>query len=106
MTDYVIITTTTDSAEAAQRLADSAVGERLAACAHVRETDATYWWEGEVQHDHEWEVQLKTRSARVEQLAAHILATHSYDLPQIIVTPIDGGHQPYLDWIEAEASPR
>jgi periplasmic divalent cation tolerance protein len=105
MADYVIVTTTTDSADEAHIIADSAVGARLAACAHVRETDSTYWWEGDIQHDHEWEVQFKTRADLTEPLSAHILAVHSYSIPQIIVTPINGGSPSYLAWITAETTP-
>jgi periplasmic divalent cation tolerance protein len=104
--DYVLVTTTTDSAEEAQRLADALVGDRLAACAHIEETDSVYWWDGAVQHDHEWRLELKTPAGRADELQAAILQTHSYDTPQVIVTPILGGSPAYLAWLTAETTPR
>lgn len=103
---HVLVTTTTDTAEEAQTLATGAVAERLAACAHVQETSSTYWWDGEVQHEHEWEIAFKTPANRSDELTAHILATHSYDTPQVIVTPIIGGSPAYLAWLDEETRPR
>lgn len=105
-TDYVLVTTTTDSAEEARTLADTLVSARLAACAHIEETDSVYWWDGEVRHDHEWRVEFKTTTARLEALKAELLARHSYELPQLIVTPIIDGFPDYLAWIADETSPR
>jgi periplasmic divalent cation tolerance protein len=105
MADYVIVTTTADTADEAQSIADTAVEKRLAACAHVRETNSTYWWDGAIQHEQEWEVQLKTRADLTEPLSAHILGAHSYSTPQVIVTPINGGSPAYLAWITAETTP-
>lgn len=104
--EYVLVTTTTDSANEAQQLADTLVTARLAACAHVEETDSTYWWEDEVKHDHEWRIELKTPAHRAAELQQAILTAHSYDTPQIIVTPILGGSPAYLAWLTAETTPR
>lgn len=104
--DYVLVTTTVDSADGAESLAVSAVMARLAACAHVRELSSTYWWEGAVQHEREWEVAYKTPAHLAEQLQAFILERHTYDTPQVIVTPIIGGSPAYLQWLTAETTPR
>jgi len=105
--DYVLVTTTTDTAEEARALAEAMVTQRLAACAHIEQTDSVYWWDGAVQSEHEWRVEFKTvASARLEQLKAAILAAHSYDTPQVIVTPILDGSPAYLQWLTAETTPR
>jgi periplasmic divalent cation tolerance protein len=38
----------------------------------------------------------------VAALAQHIKAHHSYDVPEIIATPITGGSAEYLSWLENE----
>jgi periplasmic divalent cation tolerance protein len=35
---------------------------------------------------------------------AHIKANHSYDVPEVVVTPIETGDPDYLGWITAETS--
>jgi len=104
--DYVLVTTTTDSAGEAQRLAETIVTGRLAACAHVEETDSVYWWQGAVESAHEWRVEFKTPQHRAAELQQAILAAHSYDTPQVIVTPILDGSPAYLAWLTEETTPR
>jgi periplasmic divalent cation tolerance protein len=48
-------------------------------------------WEGEVQTEQEWRVEIKTAAGRVSTLAEHTKAHHSYDVPEIIATPITDG---------------
>jgi periplasmic divalent cation tolerance protein len=105
MSDYVVVTTTTDSAEEAERLAGSAVEARLAACAQISAPiTSTYWWNGAVEIATEYRVEFKTRAALGERLTAHVLASHSYDTPEVIVTPIVGGNPAYLAWIDRETT--
>lgn len=108
MTDpaYVVVTTTTDSAEEAASLASSAVTARLAACGQVSQIRSAYWWDGAVQQADEWRIDFKTPAGRRDDLTAHIVDEHSYDTPEVIVTPIFGGSADYLAWLDAETRPR
>ena len=63
---------------------------------------SVYRWKGAVQRDDELLLVMKTRAEKVEALRARLLALHSYELPEVVVLSIAGGHAPYLDWI-AEA---
>jgi periplasmic divalent cation tolerance protein len=107
VTDYTHAqaTTTVDTEEAAHSLARSAVEARVAACAQVLgPISSTYWWEGKVDTSQEWYVVFKTTADSYPDLETHIKASHSYDVPEIIVTPIVAGNPAYLDWITAETS--
>jgi periplasmic divalent cation tolerance protein len=104
-TRIVQVTTTTDSSDEAAELARAAVAERLAACAQVEgPVTSTYWWEGEVTTDQEYRIAFKTDAEHAPALVAHLEVAHSYDTPEILVTPVDGGHQPYLDWVASETA--
>ena len=37
----------------------------------------------------------------LEALRARVLALHPYEVPEVIALPVEAGHAPYLDWIEA-----
>ena len=107
MSDYVTVSTTTDSEQAAQSLAVGAVEARLAACAQTSAPiTSTYWWNGAVETATEYRVDFKTRGALAEKLTEHIRSAHSYDTPEVIVTPIIGGNPAYLAWIEQESVER
>ena len=43
---------------------------------------------------------IKSTTWKYQLLEAKILELHPYEVPEIISVRIDGGHPPYLDWIE------
>lgn len=101
--DHVIVSSTTDSEDAARALASGAIGAHLGACAQiVGPITSVYRWEGAVQTDQEWRVEIKTAADRVAALTDYLKAQHSYDVPEIIATPITGGSAEYLSWLVTE----
>lgn len=96
----VIVASTTDNEEAARALAAGVIEAKLGACAQVvGPITSVYRWEGEVQTEQEWRVEIKTAADRVAALTEHIKANHSYDVPEVIATPITGGSPEYLSWL-------
>ncbi len=101
--EHVIVTSTTDNADAARALAAGVIEAKLGACAQiVGPITSVYRWEGEVQTEQEWRVEIKTAADRVEAVTEHIKVNHSYDVPEIIATPITGGNAEYLSWLVDE----
>jgi periplasmic divalent cation tolerance protein len=88
-------------ADAADRLADTLVRERLAACAQVAgPISSTYRWQDTVEHASECYCHLKTTMALLPALQARIRELHPYQVPEIIAVPIVDGDAGYLRWIE------
>ncbi|MBC3195081.1 divalent-cation tolerance protein CutA [Pseudonocardia sp. C8] len=103
MNEHVVVLTTTDSEAAARELAAGAVEARLGACAQVLgPITSVFRWDGAVQTEQEWRVEIKTAADRVDKLTAHLAERHSYDEPEIIATPITGGSAGYLSWVAGE----
>ncbi|GAB1640825.1 divalent-cation tolerance protein CutA [Krasilnikovia sp. MM14-A1259] len=101
--EYCQVVTTTDTREAADVLARSAVEARVAACAQVGSpVTSTYRWEGAVETAEEWRITFKTPTARYAALEAHIRERHSYDVPEILCIPVTAGNPAYLAWLTAE----
>jgi periplasmic divalent cation tolerance protein len=104
-TDIVLVTTVVDERGVVDRIVEALVPARLAACVQVSgPVTSTYWWEGEVESAEEYAVAAKVPAALAEAAVAAIVAAHSYDVPEVLVTPVLGGHRPYVDWVLAEAS--
>ena len=79
------------------------IGARLGAGAQiVGPITSVFRWNGDVQTEQEWRLEIKTTADRVTALTAHIKANHGYDLPEVIATPITGGSAEYLSWLVAE----
>lgn len=101
--DARLIYITAPNHEEALKLAQTLVGERLAACANVQgPITSVYWWDGTLNQDAEVALVLKTRSDLVEALTARVRALHSYDCPCVVALPITGGNPAFLQWIVAE----
>jgi periplasmic divalent cation tolerance protein len=105
--EYCQVSTTIDSPEQAAALARSAVEARAAACGQViGPINSVYWWEGKVDSAQEWLVLFKTTAEHCEGLIEHIRTHHSYDVPEVISTPITRGNPAYLAWVGEETRPR
>lgn len=104
MSDVSVVTTTVDSAEAAESLARGVIEARLGACVQIVPIRSVYRWDGEVRVDAEWQCVVKTSTIRVDDLVAHIKAHHTYDVPEVVVTPVTGGNDDYLAWVSEETS--
>ncbi len=103
MSDYLQVVTTTETKDQALRIAAALVDERLAACVQVvGPVTSTYRWEGAVQTSDEWLCVAKTRAELYDALERAIGRLHTYDVPEIIATPITAGSPSYLDWLRAE----
>lgn len=101
-----VVSTTVDAESKAQELAELVVGAGLAACVQFMPIRSVYRWKGVVESTAEYLLLAKTSSSLVDDLTDFIKKHHSYEVPEIIVTPTEGGLQAYLDWILAEAVPK
>ena len=99
---YLLIYCTCPDRALAERIAEAVVADRLAACVNiVPGITSIYRWQGEVQHDSELLLLIKTRGECYPALEARIRELHSYDVPEIIAVPIQWGSESYLAWLDA-----
>lgn len=90
-----------------ETIAAALVGEGLAACVNrVPGISSTYRWQGEVVHDAEELLLIKTTGARFEVLRQRIRALHRYETPEIIAVAIAAGDADYLNWLRDSIQPR
>jgi periplasmic divalent cation tolerance protein len=102
---YVQMMTTTDQEAEATSLAELLLNERLAACVQqVGPITSRYWWQGRLEQASEWLLIVKTREELVDHVVERLRDAHSYDVPEITVTPITGGNPAYLEWIRQETT--
>jgi periplasmic divalent cation tolerance protein len=101
MTDQVIVGLSTCPDQAtAKRIAETLVSERLATCVNrVSGVASTYFWDGRLQDDAEILLIIKTTAAHQAELAARLKVLHPYELPELILLPVTGGNERYLQWV-------
>jgi periplasmic divalent cation tolerance protein len=89
-----------------ERIARALVEERLAACVNVVPgVVSVYRWKGAVEREGELLLVIKTMAEQVDALKARLLELHPYELPEVVVIPIVGGHGAYLDWLAEQVRP-
>lgn len=97
---FITIFCTCRSLESAQKMASQLVEEQLIACANcIPQIESIYRWQGQVCHDSEALLILKTKATLFDSVKKRILELHDYEVPEIISLPISDGHPAYLNWI-------
>lgn len=97
---FIEVTTTSDSAEVLEGIADALVRKRLAACVQVSgPVRSVYRWRGRIVHVTEWKCTIKTTKSAYRNVEAEILKRHNYSLPQVTAIDIAGGSKDYLGWM-------
>jgi len=91
----------------AERLAEGLVTSHLAGCCSVVPmVHSVFYWEGQLQREHESLLLIKTVESRSEAAQEYIRAHHSYDVPEILKLSVDGGSPKYLQWLSDQVSER
>ncbi len=98
--ELIVVITTTEKQEDAEKIAKDLVKERVCACAQVfGPIKSWYWWKGKVESSIEWQIKLKTTSEKYEEVEKALKAIHPYDIPQIVALPVVDAFKAYSDWI-------
>lgn len=105
MTDLIAVYTTVASSDDAQRIADAALQEGLAACVQAGMVESRYHWKGERVHETELTLMFKTTSAHWEPLAALIRRLHPYELPALYALPVALAEPAYARWVAEQVKP-
>ena len=96
--ELVLVLTTLPDAAAAQRVAQALLDERLAACVAIgAQVTSLYRWQGTLEQATEVPLQIKTVGARLDALCTRLRALHPYDVPELILLPVQASAD-YLAW--------
>ena len=104
--ETLLVLTNMPDRQSAERLAQSLVEARLAACVNILAPCASiYRWKGSLEKTQEHPMLIKTTRDRYAALEAGIRAGHPYELPEIIAVPLAAGFSAYLDWVGVQTRP-
>lgn len=99
-TARVVLVTAADVG-AAESLVRRLVEEGVVACGNiVPGVTSIYRWKGRVEREMEVLVIFKTTAAGAAGLLRRVPELHPYDVPEVLVLPVEAGHPPYVQWIE------
>jgi periplasmic divalent cation tolerance protein len=105
MTEALVVITTTETNEDAERLAHLLVERQLAACVQVLpQITSVYRWQGKLEQAGETLLLIKTTRAAYPRLETAIKENHPYQTPEIIALPVEAGSNEYLSWLTASVN--
>jgi periplasmic divalent cation tolerance protein len=102
---YCMVLTTCPTSEEGDLIAGLLVGQGLAACVQMTSITSCYRWKGEVNRDSELLLIIKARASSYAGIESCILQNHSYEVPEIVMVPIERGSAAYLGWIDEVSGP-
>lgn len=99
---YIMITTTFDNKEEANKIIEILLEKRLVSCCQLSNIESSYHWKGKIEHTNEFLLQMKSKKELFTEIEQVVLKEHSYEIPQLVAYDIVDGFKGYLDWIEEE----
>ena len=99
--DAMVVLVTTGSAEEGARIGRALVAERLAACVNVvGPIRSIYRWQEAVEEAEEHLLIVKARAVDLPALDDRVRALHSYEVPEVLALPVEGGGAAYFAWLD------
>lgn len=98
--EYCLVLCTCPEGDTAKSLAETLVGEHLAACVNILPgLTSVYAWQGAVESSLESLLLMKTERQVYPRLETRLRELHPYQLPEIVAIDIERGLPDYLNWI-------
>ena len=95
----LLMKTTCGTKKEAERICRALVEEGIAACASCHPCVSFFFWEGKLQKQAEYLVELKIRDGACQKAGRRIKALHPYSLPQIIALRVAKSSREYARWV-------
>jgi periplasmic divalent cation tolerance protein len=105
MINAVTIFTTCGSEETALTIAAAVVDQGFAACVNILPSiKSYYYYKGGTHLDEEVMLMIKTSRDRFEAVSQVITELHTYEIPEILMVPVEACSDSFLEWIEESTS--
>jgi len=87
----------------ANELASHLLSQRVCACVSaVPGVESRYWWEGQLETAQESLLVIKCASELVDTVIEKVKEVHPYQVPEVLVLPVEGGNPDYLAWVRGD----
>jgi periplasmic divalent cation tolerance protein len=98
----ITVTVSYPDQEGARHLARQLLERKLIACAQLHPIESLYHWQNQIENAHEFLLQAKTIHALWNDIVQVVRASHPYQVPEIIATPLLEVDAPYYAWMLQE----
>jgi len=103
MDEGIIVITTTETKEDAEKLANEIIESKLGTCVQIGgPVSSIYRWHGKIARATEYHLQIKTIKPKFKDIDELVRNIHPYEVPEVIAIPIVDGSMTYLNWLRDE----
>ncbi|MGI0045706.1 MAG: divalent cation tolerance protein CutA [Nitrosotalea sp.] len=95
----IVIVSTYPDKKSVDKIANTVVSKRLAACVNYTKINSVYTWKGRVENNEEFLALFKTTVKAKKMLKEEIAKTHPYQVPEIVELKMNSVNQSYQDWL-------
>jgi len=93
---YVVVLVTTSGAKEAEQIANTTRKATSSLYKHCTLCSLKILWKGKIERCDEGLMIIKSKSEVFDELVESVRATHSYQVPEILVVPVQRGFTEYL----------
>lgn len=102
MGEYGMVLTTFSNEKQARPVIDEILRLKLAACVQEIKIKSHYTWKGELCHEDEILVLIKTRKELYPDLEEKLQEIHPYETPEILLVDVEKGGAAYMAWLDEQ----
>ena len=100
--EYILVFSSAGSQLEADSIGRSLVEKKLAACVSILPgVTSHYHWEGARRSAYEVMLVIKALRRNFDKVRAEIECLHSFELPEVLMVPVEDGSPAYLQWIQS-----
>ena len=99
MNNLLILFTTISNKNGAEKIARKIIQKKLAACVSIKEINSFYFWDCDIQNDEEYEITIKSKPEKLDDLIKFLKVKIGYEIPQIIYKSFES-EKNYYEWVE------
>jgi periplasmic divalent cation tolerance protein len=101
---YVAWTTVATQVDA-ETLSKTIISLGVAACVQIEGPIVSHYrWKGQLERSEEYRLTMKCMANQLGALKSHVLAHHSYEIPEWIVVRAEQVGEKYLSWVESNST--
>lgn len=105
MTEVILVITNFPDSKNATALAEKLIDEQVAACVNILGAcTSVYRWQNKTESGLEIPVFIKTQRKHYSRVEQIINTMHPFELPEVIVVPVNDGYPAYLQWVVDETT--
>ena len=99
MNYLLLLYTTISNKYSAEKIARKLINQKLAACVSIKEIKSFYIWDNNIHNEDEYEITIKSKPEKLNELIKFLKIEIGYKTPQIIYKRFESEKE-YYEWAE------